>query len=134
MSNKSPQDAIRANAELVIEKFRSLSELGERFGYNRESVAWVDGFIERQRSQSGFTIESAAMLVQVIGSYLGECVIHEYGGAWREDEGSWGVFFDDLNAVFPFRKVHKQFQGGNDSGESILGFFDLIGPVIFHKP
>jgi hypothetical protein len=45
----------------------------------------------------------------------------------------WGVVFDDKNAVFPFAKVHKQFQYGLDRGDSILGFFDLIGPVIFHR-
>src|SRR5215813_12167723 len=133
MSAKSPEEAIRANAKLVLDKFRSVSGLGARFGYNRESVVWVDGFIERYRSKPDFTIESAAMLVQVIGSYLGECVIREYGGEWREHEDGWGVFFDEKNAVFPFVKVHKQFQQGLDGGESILGFFDLIGPVIFNK-
>jgi hypothetical protein len=133
MSAKRPEEAIGANAKLVVDKFSSVSGLGAHFGYNRESLAWVEGFIERYRSKPDFTIESAAMLVQVIGSYLGECVIHEYGGEWREREGSWGVVFDDKNAVFPFAKVHKQFQYGLDRGDSILGFFDLIGPVIFHR-
>jgi len=133
MSTTSPEEAIRANAKLVVDKFRSLSGLEASFGYNRESVAWVDGFIERYRSKPDFTIESAAMLVQVIGSYLGECVIHEYGGEWRQREDGWGVFFDDKNAVFPFAKVYKQFENGVERGDSILGFFDLIGPVIFDK-
>jgi hypothetical protein len=72
-------------------------------------------------------------LVQLIGSYLGECVIHCYGGVWRWREGDWGVFFNDSNAAFPFIKVRKQFHSGIDDGESILGFFDAIGLAIIKK-
>ncbi len=44
------EDKIRANAELVIKQLGPLSSL--EFGYNVESVAWVDGFIEQQRNRS----------------------------------------------------------------------------------
>jgi hypothetical protein len=70
----------------------------------------------------------------MIGSYFGECIIHTYGGTWREHNGRWGIFFDDSNAVFPFSKVSKQFQDGLDGGHSILSFFELIAPVILKKP
>jgi len=133
MPTKSPEEAIRANAELVVEKFRLLSDLGPRFGYNRESVAWVEGFVEQERRKPDITHDSEAKLVQIIASYLGECIIRVHGGLWREHEGTWGVFFDDANAVFPFHKVRKQFQHGLEGGDSILSFFDLIGPVILHK-
>lgn len=133
VSTKCPEDAIRANAQLAVDKFRSLSDLGLRFGYNRDSVKWVDGFIERERSKPEATADSVAQLVGLIGSYLGECIINEYGGVWRQHEDSWGIFFDNANAVFPFRKVQKQFQDGLKGGDSILSFFDLIGPVIFEQ-
>lgn len=116
MSTKSPKAAIEANARLVIDRFRTMSDLGMRFGYNRESVAWIDGFIERERRRTDITSDSVAKLVQIISSYLGECAIHAHGGEWRENEGTWGVFFDDKNAVFPFAKVQKQFQAGLSKG------------------
>jgi hypothetical protein len=128
-----PREAIQQNARLVIEKLGPLSGLETRFGYNRESVEWVDGFIERQRLRPEVKANPEEM-VQVLGSFLGECVLHTYGGEWREHDGSWGVFFDAGNAVFPFAKVRKQFDNGLEGGDSILGFFEIIEPVFLNKP
>jgi hypothetical protein len=127
------EETIRANARLAIETFRSSSDLGKRFGYDRESIEHVERFIEQERSRQDVTSESVARLVQVIGSYLGECVIDKYGGLWRESGGAWGVFFDESNAVFPFQKVRKQFEDGVDGGHSILSFFDLTGLVVLRR-
>ncbi len=123
-------EAIRANAALAIEQLGPASELGDAFGYNRDSVKWVEGFIERQRIAGGFSAATVHTLVQVLGSFLGESVIHAYGGEWRTRDGVSGVFFDDRNAVFPFAKVGKQFDQGLANGESILGFFEAI-PIVF---
>jgi hypothetical protein len=128
-----PEETIRSNAQLVIDTFRSRSDLGERFGYNRESVAWVERFIEGERLRSDLSTDALTKLIQIIASYLGECVIHNYGGEWRYSEGTWGVFFDDLNAVFPFNTVQKQFEHGIDGGKSIVTFFDLIGPIVLRR-
>ena len=132
-NSRRAEETIRANARLLVDKFRSVSDLGIRFGYNRESIEWVQGFIERERNTRNSSSNIPETLIQVIGSYLGECVVHTYGGAWREHEGTWGVFFDDSNAVFPFNKVRKQFENGLSAGDSILGFYDVIGPAILHK-
>ncbi len=108
------EESIRKNAELLIEHARTKGELGRAFGYTRESVKWVDNFIERQRTH-GYD-EAVENLIQVIGSYLGESIIHVYGGTWKEWNNIVGVFFDDgnpnANAVFPFNKVQKQFRDG----------------------
>jgi hypothetical protein len=127
-------ERIRKNAQLVIDTIGPLSEMGAQFGYNRESVAWVEGYIDRQRESGHSSKEDIYNLTQVFGSWLGECVIHVYGGAWRPDNGTWGVFFDDKNAVFPFRFVAKQFDGGMANGDSILSKFDVIGLVMLNKP
>ncbi len=127
----TPEEKIRANGRLVIDRFSSLSGLDTRFGYNRDSLKWVDGFIERQRIATDVNSDGTAMLIQVLGSYLGEWVIHAYGGSWKEQDNQWVVSFDDSNAVFPFNKVWKQFHYGHE--DSILGFFEMIGEV-FKKP
>jgi hypothetical protein len=121
----------RSNAQLAIERFRSLSNLHEEFGYNSASLKWLDGFIEHQRTTSDFA--SRTSLIQIIGCYLGECIIWTYGGTWKLHEGQWGVFFDDSNAVFPFAKVSKQFENGHDGGDSISSFFEVIGPIFRKK-
>ena len=123
----TPEETIRANAQLVIDR---ISERHTPIGYNRESVEWLDGFIERARSTANASSDGIEKLVEVLGSYLGECVIHTYGGTWKEREDEWGVFFDDSNAVFPFNKVRKQFKNGGE--DSILSFFEII-PEVFKK-
>src|SRR5262249_2878031 len=113
---------IRENAQLAADYLRRLSGLGREFGYKRQSIQGLDGFIDRRRSRPDATQESNAKLVQILGSYLGECIIHTHGGAWKQQGDQWGVFFDERNAVFPFAKVWKQFQHGHAGGDSIFGF------------
>lgn len=121
------QQQIRANAEMVVEQMRPVSNV-ENFGYNAESVVWVDGFIERQRVRPDMDKEFIYQLTQTLGSYLGECIIACYGGSWQEQAGTWAVVFDSGNFVFPFNKVNKQFLNGCE--DSIASFFDVI-PLIF---
>ena len=127
-------DIIRANARLAIEEMGPLSGLGTDFGFNRDSVVWVEGYIERLRTSGQFREQRALNnLCSVLGSFLGECLIHAYGGEWRNHDGRWGVYFRNESAAFPFSKVIKQFEGGLDAGDSILGFFDLVPKVLFEQ-
>jgi hypothetical protein len=122
------EDRIRANAELVIQQLGPLS--GLEFGYNAESVGWVDGFIERQRNRSDIDKDTKDGLVNTLGSFLGECIIRCFGGHWQNADREWCVRFDDKNAVFPFSKVRKQFTNGPE--DSIKSFFEVI-PLVFKK-
>lgn len=126
----TPLEMIRANAELVVERLREASGM-EGFGYNAESVSWLDGFIERQRVRPEFAdADAAERMSQTLGSFLGECVIKCHGGEWREVGGTWAVCFGDGDgdAAFPFNKVRKHFANGSD--DSVLSWFETI-PVIF---
>lgn len=119
-------DKLRANAALVVEQLGPLSDVSP-FGYGRDSLAWVESYIERMRTAEGVAPENLDGAVMTLGAYLGECVIRAHGGSWRNQDGMWGVFIDDRNAAFPFSKVAKQFENGVEGGDSILGFFDSIG-------
>ncbi len=57
-----------------------------------------------------------------------ECIRHKYGGRWAEHDGHYAIEFDDRNAVFPFSKVAKQFENGQE--DSIESLFTLI-PLVF---
>lgn len=122
------EDKIKANAELVIKQLSPLS--GIEFGYDAESVAWVDGFIEQQRIRSDIDDNAINGLVNVLGAFLGKCIIHCFGGHWQNIDGEWRVSFDDKNAVYPFNKVKKQFTNGQE--DSIKKFFEVI-PVMFKE-
>jgi hypothetical protein len=120
------EEQIKHNAGLVVQQMSRVC--GFAFGYDAQSVAWLDGYIERQRAGNDMTPELMNGLVSTLGSYLGECVINCYGGYWENEGGEWRVSFDSQNAVYPFAKVRKQFEGG--PGDSIKSFFELI-PIVF---
>lgn len=105
------------------------ADLGVKLGYDEESVDWVDGYVERIRVN--FSEELIAPLSNVIGAFVGECVVANFGGRWRQSENGWGVCFDDGNCVFPIAKVRKQFlNGAAEGGDSIRSFYTLI-PILF---
>jgi len=119
---------IKYNAELVVKQMRELS--GIDFGYNAESVAWLEGYIERQRNRDDLEQETIDKLVSVFGSYLGECSIKNYGGKWENKDGQWCICFDEQNLAYPFNKVEKQFENGIE--DSIKSFFEVI-PIVFSR-
>lgn len=117
-------NSIKANTALVISELGPQSDVVE-FGLNKPSVAWVEGFIERQRQHKGLE-EGNNRLVDVLGSFLGEAIIAQTDGHWaRSEEGGLGVMFKSGGTAFPFSKVAKQFSDGLEAGESILSFYDF---------
>ena len=117
---------IRANAELVVKTFSETNEVN--LGFDKESVEWLDGYIERNRA--GWTDETAEKLSSVLGSFLGECIRVNYGGEWSETENGLAVAFDDGNATFPFNKIEKQIKNGSE--DSIASFYNSIS-VLFNR-
>ena len=73
--------------------------------------------------------EAKTKLISVFGSFLGECIVRCYGGAWKQHEsGVWCVAFNEDNIAFPFAKVAKQIDYGLEDG--IASFFNVT-PTIF---
>jgi hypothetical protein len=118
-------ELIKKNAQLVVDRLGRLNDVN--FGLNRESVAWVEGFIERQRARPGFDSTTVNNLVNTLGSFLGECIIANAGGSWRwsDEDQTWSVAFSDNSHASPFVKVRKLFANGLEGGESILSFYDV---------
>jgi len=101
-------ERIRANAELVVSI--AAKQLSETVGYDEAGVRWLDGYIQRQH-EHGDPVNRDG-LASTLGSFLGECIIHSFGGQWVEVDGSWCVRFNDRNAAYPFAKVSKQLEHG----------------------
>ncbi|MGP3913478.1 hypothetical protein [Nonomuraea sp. 10N515B] len=115
---------IEANVSLAIDQLGPLSDVS--FGLNPESVEWVEGFIERQRSRPDFDLERIGGLVGVLGSFLGACVIAATGGSWhKSDDDARGVLLPEGTMAFPFAKIRKQFRDGVEAGESIVSFYRI---------
>jgi len=111
------EEKLRLNAEMIVENLSQ--HAGFEFGFNEQSVEWLDGFIERQRTREGF---NPGGMINTIGSFLGECMCKELGGEWKmQSNGQLAVEFSDGNAAFPFNKVQKHFDNGEVG--SILSFY-----------
>lgn len=129
VSSSLPLDALRGNADLAVAKFAQLSNLAS-FGYDHASVDWVDGYLSRMHEAPSITDDVRHGLVNVVGSFLGECIIRNYGGAWQELDGRLAVVLSEENAVFPFAKIQKQLENGRE--DSILSLFEVI-PIVFDR-
>jgi hypothetical protein len=117
-------DRIRRNAELVVSVANK--QLGEVVSYDEAGVRWLDGYIQRQHKNGDPANRDA--LVSTLGSFLGECIIHTFGGRWAENDECWFVQFEGGNAAYPFVKVSKHLEHGEE--DSVLSFFNMI-PVVF---
>ena len=99
------EDAIKYNAKLVIKQMKD--QFGVTLSYDEKSVAWLDDYIAGIRAALSRDITNS--LIDVLGSFFGECIRHSFGGVWKQTEGGWAISFDDNNAVFPFAKISKHF-------------------------
>lgn len=116
---------IIANAELVRNIARG--KLAVIVEYNEAGVRWLDAYIDRQRQTASEEVKSN--LPSTLGSFLGECIRHTFGGQWVQDpEHGWMVRINDKLSVFPFNKVAKQL--ANEDGESVSGLFTAISPLL----
>ncbi len=124
-------DRIRANAKLAME---GLTRLGStNVGLNRDSVAWLEAFLERQRSR-GPQHDHGAM-PSVMGCFLGEAIVSATGGAWETDEAlGLGIKFKNGDWCFPLAKIQKQIENGIASGDSILSFYDVALQIALQDP
>jgi hypothetical protein len=126
---------IRANAQLVIDKLGPHSGIqtpGVHFGYNRESVEYVAGLIDRLRLEEANRPEPPDTLVSTLGSFYGECLAAATGGTWHwhEQQEAYAVAIvspqGKRHFAFPFSKVAKQFANGSEGGDSVLGMYDVV--------
>lgn len=122
------RDEFKRLARSLIEMFGQ--DLGVTLSYNEESVEYLDGYIVRNRAAIvEKTGGECGGLVNGIGSFLGECIIANYGGQWKQSEkGAWGVYFENGSAAFPFAKVWKAFfeDGQYDSIASLYRISKLF--------
>jgi hypothetical protein len=116
-------DKLRANADLVVRTLRD--NLQVELGFDQAGVEWIDGYINRMRES--LAVEKRSGLISTLASFVGECIIRTYGGAWVEEDGQWGVRVSDRIWACPFAKIEKQFDNGPE--DSVASFFTCI-PIL----
>jgi len=121
MASLSPIEMIQRNADLVIQS--TYQQFGVTLSYDEESVEWLDDHIEELREKN-YPQDDINMLINVLGSFYGECIRQQYGGEWTDYRGAYMVRLENGQLVSPFSKVMKQFESG--VSQSVKLYFDTI--------
>ncbi len=118
--SREQAEAIAGNVRLLTGALTDLS--GESLPPGRAGVAFLDGFINRQRNLGDEAERDK--LADVAACYLGEALIAEIGGHWVHDpDDGLGVELAPKLVVFPFAKTTKHFAYG--AVDSVLSFFEV---------
>ena len=118
----------RAAAEEVVAQLRH--DLGVELKYDEQSIEWLDGYINRIRTQ--LDKKTYRGLAAALGAYVGETIIAMYGGTWHyfEKLDQWGIRLPDGNGAFPAAKIYKQLE--DPEFDSILTFFTILPKLRDH--
>ena len=126
------RDATIQDIQELAEEFRSgiHDQLGVDLGYDAASVEWTDGYINRIRER--LPDEGKNGLANVIGCFVGQCMVEAYGYEWayHPDQG-WGVRADDNNWAFPVAKSRKHLHDGPE--DSVASMFRVFPALIAHS-
>jgi len=115
--------AIKANVEVV--KTVLAENLEVRLDLDEQSIEWLDGYVERNREF--WEPEVKQQHTSILGSFLGEAIVKNYGGQWAYSEGSLGIDFGNDTFAFPFNKVAKHIENGAE--DSIFSFYKTTSMV-----
>jgi hypothetical protein len=121
---------IRANATWVAENLGKQSGIVP-FANTTESISYLDGFLERQKAMVKVSEMSIKKFVSLLGAYLGECIIANYGGEWQDSPPGVILIRTKTQAHFlrPFDKVYKRIVNGGE--DSLACYFsDFIRQVL----
>lgn len=123
---KAGPETFRILAARLQSIFKERLEIELR--YDEESLVYLDGYIERNKS----VLTKHEGLVNLIGSFLGECLIASYDGEWVDDpKMGWGVKIANELTAFPFNKVKKRFKP-DDQYNSIASFYRSTPAFLKH--
>ena len=123
MNEEELIEVIRQRAAQAIVDFSDISDV--KLGFDRESVAWFDSYIERMRNRTDFNDGTWRGLFHTIGAFLGESILRKAGGSWRwsEKRQCWVIVLLTGDWSSPMTKVENQFKNGPE--DSILSFYDI---------
>lgn len=96
--------------------------------YDKRAINWIediyiDFLLEKYKDDEDFKIR----VVELIGAFLGECIILNYGGSWQKENGHWAVSFGERGKTYPVGKVYKRFVNGPE--DSISWYYELIPKI-----
>ena len=121
---------IKNNAAAVVKMFSPPGQ-SAAFGLTAHSVAALDEYIGRTVN-SATTGATKEKLMNLVGSFLGECIVANYGAKWTiTDDGQVRMTLSPKKTVHfldPFGKVAKRIQNGPE--DSLAAYFSGLIPHV----
>ena len=128
--DKSVLELIQSNAEFAVGYFSKL--VGKPVGFDAYGIGCLSAYIQTMHEKGDKDLYDR--IVSVYGSYLGECLVRNFGGKWaRVDDTEAIAFPGNGNVAFPFNKLRKHLENGKEAGDSVVGFYEAVG-ALFAKP
>lgn len=104
-------DQINNYAEKVVASMQK--NANPDFSFDEKSVRFLSEVISNEGKT--YSDKAKEMLPTMYGSYLGAAIIKKYDGKWINVEGvGYGVIVDESNISFPFNKVKKHIENGEE--------------------
>jgi Domain of unknown function (DUF3806) len=122
---------IKNNAATVVETF-SAPGRGATFGLTAQSIAVLEKYLERTLNSST-TDANKERFMNLIGSFLGECIVARYGAKWIVAENGKARLelrvAKTVHFLDPFGKVAKRIENGAEDNLAFY-FAEFIPQVI----
>jgi len=120
-------DELRDRGERVRVFFNT--ELQLDLDYDRATVEWLDGYIDRNRDI--FSGDKRYGWAMAFGYILGESIVREFGARWVRDEQFGDEWVVELpNGVGKANPIGKTYKHLEDPNDSVGSFFRVIGLAI----
>jgi hypothetical protein len=125
-------EKLRQDAE-AIRRF-AREKMRRELNYDEEGVRWMQEYIEQARLKG--EKDKWQGFIDLIGAFLGECMVRNFGGYWVRCDDSAAVWVGGFGIAFPFNKTFKQFEYGTEGGDAILGLYSNVETFrrINHRP
>jgi hypothetical protein len=122
---------IKKNTAALVNMFSAPNQPAT-FGLNAQSIGVLEDYIGRNVNSST-TDSTKEQLMNLIGSFLGECIVAKYGAQWSfEKEGGARLVLragGSVHFLDPFGKVAKRIQNGPEDNIAFY-FAEFIPHVI----
>jgi hypothetical protein len=101
-----------------------------QYGLTAHSVAVLDDYLERNVKTSS-PKETKEKFMNLVGSFLGECIISEYGAKWNVLQNQPSLSLQTAGTTHflnPFAKVAKRIENGSE--DNISFYFSEFIPTV----
>lgn len=119
--NKTKRTVPPPYDEILAKAVSAFSWSGMKADYTLESLKEIDRFIDEESGEDGMLSLGSDGILFGVGLYVGETVIHLYGGEWRPDDNdpqgeiTASIRLNDGTTVLPMQMVAKRYHGSKYS-------------------